>query len=304
MRKVTRTPYGFRVQTALLLGKAHEVEENSTINQVLKDSSVVPFQPTNQTMGMETAESYDYTQDSANLRLHYLCIGQGAHFNVNAASGGIPYTDYYAHEAGDSGLFRMIPFVVRLVSNDLTVSQRANYRLRKILNINNVLYAAYYCRKLNLDNVQIEAILTTVANGVEVSTPFVPTINNLKPTPRQVTGSTDGSYISVIAPTVLEFNAQEITWFKEGCELLYGNSNSAIISEFAFCTGVDKPITKRYSTDGNGTPSAVTDGVLKEAMAVQVAVHVTDHAPFTSSDNLYALSIDIGTTEPLYGVRV
>lgn len=302
MRKVTRTPYGLQVQTALLMGRPHEIAEYTTINEVLTDASLVPYQPTSPLLAMETAEAYDYSTDSQNLRLQYLCIGHGAHFNVSGATGGIPYTDYYAHEAPDAALFKMIPFVVRPVANDLSAEQRTNYRLRKTMQIDGTLYAAYYARKLNFDGVIAETTLTTVVNGVKNTSTFTPTINQLKPTPRQINGTNKGSYISVIAPTQLKFSEQEITWFKEACELLFGSVNYAIISEFAYCTGVDKPVTKRYNATGAAT--VVKDGVLKEAVGVQISVHVTDYVPLSSADTEYVQAVDVGASEPLMGITV
>jgi len=50
------------------------------------------------------------------------------------------------HNLAKPLLDNLIPFVAREVSNDLTVTERNNYRLRKLKNIDGVLYALYYMK--------------------------------------------------------------------------------------------------------------------------------------------------------------
>lgn len=287
---------------SMAYGLPYEMEPNSTVNECLDDPTVVPFQPTPKTLGMRYAEPYNYTTDSSQLKAQYLLIGNGGHGFIDDADN-IPYPTTYPHKATDAGLFKMLPFVIRPVSDDLPAEIAANYRLRKTLFIDGVLYAAYFARKLNLTSTVLEKVIETVANGVKSTTPFAPTVNDLKPTRGAVGNTTDGSYLKVYGTLELGFNEQECRWLREACALLYGNENKAIVSEIAIAHGVDKPITTRYSETGSQSPIAVSNSAIKEAVGVQLAVIESTHYPLVFDNGGFSETVNIGSGEPLFGVR-
>lgn len=302
MRSITRTGASMSMMISMAYGLPYEMEPNSTINESLDDPTVVPFQPTPKTLGMSFADPYNYVTDSANLRVQYLVIGNGGHGFIDDADG-IPYTTTYPHKATDAGLFKMIPFVVRPVTDDLPAAVAANYRIRKTLLISGVLYAAYYARKLNLNSTVLEKVIETDANGVKTTTPFAPTVNDLKPTRGGINGTADGSYLKVYGTFELSFTELECRWLREACALVYGNENKAIISEIAICHGVDKPIKTRYATSGTQNPIAVTNSTVNEAVGVQLAVIESTHYPLVFDNGGFSETINIGSGEPLFGVR-
>ena len=150
---VTRTIYSAQMQTNLTLKIPHRIVEFSTLNEAIKVSNIVPYQPVPATVGMQLAESYNPATDSARLGIQYWCIGNGGHTLITSGTKAIPVPIEKPHRASDSCLYDLMPFVLKPIDQDLTKEQRANYRLRKILKIENEFYVAYFLRKLPVKEV-------------------------------------------------------------------------------------------------------------------------------------------------------
>lgn len=299
MRAIVRTILGIRVQTALNLGLLLDMPLNSTINEVLTDPDVVPFQPNPPTLGMEFAEAYDMNADSANVREQLLVIGNRGHVAASGGTYGIDTMDAVPHVATDTGLFGMIPFVIRPFSDDLTPSLRQVYRLRKTMWYNGELYVAYYGRKLDINSVVPEMTITDVSNGISQTRPFVPTINNLKPKPRPIDGEGDGSYVEVVANIGVLFGDREIEWLKEVGQIMFGDPNKGLISELAFCSCVEKPVTTRYPGTGPQNPSNVAPGERYESVAVQINTFVSTYLT-PNLNGGFGGTYNLGGNDPLY----
>jgi hypothetical protein len=104
----------------------------------------------------------------------------------------------------------------------------------------------------------------------------------------------DGSYVVATARVDLTISAAETLELLSVGTILFGDENAAIISEIALCMGVDKNVN--YNS-GSGTISFL------EAIAVQVASHVPAFFPMKFSNQGVTLSLDIGATEPLFGLQ-
>lgn len=302
MFNVTRTGVGASIQTAKYLGAQHDILPNTTVNQSLTDPLVVPFQPSPVSLGMEVVDSYDALTDTNNLYLRYMVIGNKGHRHVIGPS--VPTTTPVPHAATDSGLYGLIPFVVVPVSNDLTPIQRQNYRLRKTMMIDSVLYAAYYARVIDTSGISPTLLLTNIVDGTPVTTAFSPTINNLRPPVPAVGIGNDGSYLNVSSPVNIEFTAQEVQWLKDACQLVYGDSNFAIISEIGICTGVDKAVTEKYPNSGTQTPAPVTPDTYYEIVGAQINIIASVYYPVASTNSGFDFGFDAGATEPLFGEEI
>lgn len=299
MRAIVRTILGIRVQTALNLGLLLDMPQNSTINEILTDPKVVPYQPSPVSLGMEFAEPYDMNNDSKNVREQLLVIGNRGHIAASGGSFGIDTMDPVPHLATDTGLFGMIPFVIRPFSDDLTPAQRNVYRLRKTMWYNGELYVAYYGRKLNINSVVPEMTITDVSNGTSQTRPFIPSINNLKPQPRPINGEGDGSYVETVANVEILFGTQEINWLKEVGQIFFNDPNKGLVSELAFCSCVDKPVTKRYPGTGTQNPVTVPPGERFEAVAVQVNTFVSTFLT-PNLNGGFGGNYNLGGNDPLY----
>lgn len=303
-RIITRTVYGSEIQTIRALGLKHTFKEFTTLNQAISEPSINKNLPVPLTLGMEIAAEYNFETDSNSIFTQYLVVGNGGHQNINDPNDAVPYSIPVPHKATDSGLFNLMPFVMRPVTNDLTAAQRRNYGLRRTELIDGVVYAAYYARKIQFPRTTPDVNITTVVDGEEVVEEFIPTINNLRPQHYTQETDYDGAYASVSSFVQIIWDEQAIQDIKDACRLKFGNERMAIISELAICSGIEKPVLQRYpSAIGSAqVPQNVAANTYFEAVGCQVNVHITTYVPLAYADQEYTLSLDLGATEPLFGV--
>lgn len=277
MKIITRSLWGADLQTALALDLPYEPKENTTLNEKL---------------GIEAGQALDPNGKKPAIR--YLCIGNGGHKHMTGADGS-PYTTPVNHRASDAALFKHLPFVLRGVNDDLSVSERSQYALRRMEVHNGVNYFAYYLKRMDLKNIYSELQYTTVIDGVSTTTPYTPNSDNLNPEQPEMpsTGviSTSGDYLSTSAIVPLFFTEQDVANLVEVAEIMYENPYMAVISEIGLCSGVDKVIT--------GPGPGNTQINYKEAIGVQIATFITTHYSMSFSNKGFDLQLELGATEPL-----
>lgn len=300
MRSIVRLAMGSYFQLAKAIGAPVMPFANSTLNEMINNSDIVPFQPANPLAGMELASDYNYVNDSAGTKMQYIAIGSGGHFAICNATNGRPKMDTKPHLARHTGFFDLMPFVLRDPSNDLTTQQREKYRLRKVLNVGGQTKIGYFLRVLDLSSAPITQNIIKKENGVVSSTPYQPTAQDANPSDPVISGGNDGTYLQTLVQVDIAFDAQEAAWLREVAELWYGDANDAIVSEIAVCSGVDKPIVTRYPYTGNISPSPVNSG-LKEAVCVQLNMVESVYHAMTFNNGSVTEKIFIGTEDPLYG---
>lgn len=315
-RVVVRTIYGSEVQTARNMGLAHDISGDFSAlhyggvpvlgKGALNNNLCVPNLPTSILQGMQTAPAYNALVDTNNIKLQYFCIGNRGHRYIPGAPPAPAYTSPVPHRATDSGLYGWMPFLIRPYASDITGATRAKYRLRRTLLIGGNLYVAYFAKVLDFTGVLPETNLVIIDNGAPISSPFNPTSASLAPDPTLVTNSlitdNNGSYTSVAATLSIPFTAQEVTELMNAMDLVYGDSNFAIISEVALCTGVDKLCDTQYSDVSPYTSSVIGAGNPTEAVGVQIATHISTHYPVVYANDGFGFNLDLGATEPLFGV--
>lgn len=301
---LTRTVYGAGVQTALLLGLPHRLHEYSTFNEAINMGSVVSFQPTVATRGMQIARPYDPATDTRSLKMGVYVIGNRGH-QVTTEPDGATTFNPVERNARSSGLYGLIPFLVRPIANDLTIAERTKYRLRKTIELGGELYVAYYGRVFDASQVNLEYITSIVSNGTSTTATLTPTSDDLKPTPPNITGVTTGSYARISAISPLNFTDDEVRELKNACNILWGKESLAMISEIAFCTAVDKPIYRNYPATGEQQYSEVANSTIMEAVACQASI-VLNFEPITAGSLNGGLNIttDVGISEPLFGKKI
>lgn len=299
-----RTIYGSYMQTCHVLLRPMDIKENSTINEALNDSLKVPFQPAISSAGAQECEPFDPVNDSRNVNIGYVVIGNGGHVSSLTAND-VTYMDFNIHQATDAAPFKLMPFICRPIEADIPDSERKHYRLRKVLEIDQELYVAYYAKRLDFSNSDVDMVISTTVNGETTYKPFNPTINNLRPQPVQPGLENDGTKTYATAKTIFRFTENDIMYLTEACTNLYGSANEAIISEIAFCSGVDKSIVRSYPhTGGSTSNSDIKNRGLKEAVAVQACVFVNTYYQANFGINGLEIAFDIGAIEPLFGRRL
>ena len=278
MRIITRTVYGSALQTSHLLNRVHEVLPHTTLNEKFQvQTNVLP------------------TSEQAPA-LKYFALGIGGHENRTGADG-FPYTSPLNHLATDAACFQHVPFVLRQLDNDLNTIERAKYAMRVIETHDGIEYAAYYLKRLELDNVAAKVYHTAVVNGVETTTQYVPDSSCLSPRPPELTSDnqiiTSGDYISTTAMVPIQFTQHDVDEYLRAIRVIYDNDNYAVVSEIALVSGVDKLCT--------GAAHSGTVDYL-EAIAAQVATFITCHYSIGFSNQGFTFEIELGASEPLLGI--
>lgn len=199
----------------------------------------------NTTMNQKFAILANATIDTAQRhKQNLVLIGNGGH-HYSTSPG--PITDY--HISTNTGLYNHIPIVLRKTDNDLTDAQRAKYALRKVIQVGSSWYAAYYAKRVDLTQFNIEYLIKEInaTTGALVNTTtYVPTSSNLNPTPPTLSGSTPstnkyvGAYLTL---TSFIFDALDIAEIQNAATVLYGSITNAVVSELAFAASMDQTIT-------------------------------------------------------------
>jgi hypothetical protein len=275
MENIVRTVYSAHLQTAQYMKLPLTIKQNSTLNEKFNIHN----------------ELILGANDVPSMKL--ICIGNGG-IKVTVGADGTPKTEPVQHQPRDAALYKHLPFILRPVTNDLTIQERANYRLRKIETHNNIPYVAYYARVLDLSATVPVLELRTVNAGITTSVEFSPNASDLNPTPPAMSTNsvlvTTGNYIAANAKVPFTMTVGDIEEFMNVCNIIYSDPNYAIISEIALCSGFDKVVTG----DFNGATIGYT-----ESIATQVCNFIGTFLPMNSINRNMTVMLNVGSVEPL-----
>ncbi len=257
------TIYWMDVLLSMSIRKNHFFHTNTTLNE--------QYDVDRQLL----TEDYEYPY------LNYYAIG----------TGGEPIIDnlnyrYNDHSATDIILRNMIPFVLRPTNNDLTVIERAQYRFRKTMTINNETYFAYYLKKIEVINSRDEFFkITTDENGVEVLSIFNTKDEKLlSPTVLEkkvlIENNTTTQIITKTIQFLFKLNISELKDLANVMSLL--NLSNTHITEIAICSSIDK--------DSYTEPRKVQIAYFVES-AINIASKILSEKPL----NIY---LEVGSSEP------
>lgn len=275
MQKITRTALGAQLQTDHFLKLPHVINENTTLNQKFDIQNNIALTET----------------DIPNA--DYYSIGNGGHVYTLGIDN-IPLLDSVLHKARSAALYNHLPFVLRLPTDDLTPTQRNNYRLRKNIVIGSQTYIAYYLRKIDKTNTESTLQLKEVVDGVVTSTPFAHTLQDLSPIPPVLnndgSNTTTGNYLSATARISFSMDEFDITEFLNVANIMYNDDRYAIISEIALCSGVDRTV--------NGVFNGINSSYI-EAIGVQCVSFINSMFMAKFMGSSFSIEMDVGSTEPL-----
>lgn len=273
---VVRTAAAGLIQTGQYLDVSIPVMANSTLNEKLNIAT--------------DAIVADTDRVSVNLAV----IGYGGHGLTMGSNNRVKW-EKYLHKARHSGLFAQVPFAMRPVSSDFTVSQRAKYRLRTVERHNSVDYVCYYGRVIDKTNVVVTSEYRQVRDGVTTTTPFGYTLDDLNPTPTMLsTGQvveTNGDYIASTAKVPFVMTEEDVAEFLNVIEIIDGDLGYAIISEFATVASIDRAITQVIGGVSQTYLEAIQARITSFAATGFVAEHLTSG---------FTVNLDIGNVEPLF----
>ena len=298
---VTPTVYSQGLAACRKVGAPWVVQPFTTINEQLNNAAALPFQPSPNTLGVETFAPYDPAVDTAGMLMRYLTLGNRGHYTWygDNADDGIPAA--VEHATTDSGLYRPIPWLIVPIDQDLTASQRASYRLRKVLSINGALYVGYYARIMDLTTtIPIQQLYALINNQIVDATTFVPNADNNVPQHPVGDLTNDNTHVAITIPYQLQFTTAEINNIIAACTLLYGDARYAFVSEVATCQGVDKQVLTRYPSSGTQNPTAVPPNTYYEVCACQPDTFVDLTQSLSTNQVGFGISLQVGGGRPLY----
>lgn len=276
MANAISTIYGASLQAAHLRSLPLDYPENTTLNQkfnIYPDS--VPTVGTLPTM-------------------KYFAIGRGGHRHV-VGGDGAPLNQLEWHRASHSALYSHLPFVVRPIANDLSAGERENYALRRVETHNAEQHYVYYLKRMIPGTDSPKLLLTTFENGIPTTTPYVPSSEDLNPTPPELDpdGSVpvSGQYLSATSPVSLTLTAVDISELINAVSIIYGNTAYAMISEVALVSGVDRTVT----IDVNGSSASFEEAIVAQCNALQC----TGPHDLNSISTRLDLSYELGASEML-----
>lgn len=275
MELVQRSIFAAHLQTCKLLNRPFTILENSTLNQKFD------------VFASDTPALNEYPS------LKYAAIGnKGVDYEIGTNN--YILTKPVSHLPRHSSLYNFIPFIVRPINNDLTSTERAQYRMRVITAIGGVQYAFYYLRVLNLDNVIPSVEMRNVNDTVITSSVFSPTLSDLSPTPPVVSNvnlnNPNGDYLVSTAKINFTLSATDISEIMDACSLIYGDSRYAVISEIALCTGIDKVQQGVFGS---------TTAPYTESIVTQIASYIHQYHALTSNTTGVDILFDLGSVEPI-----
>lgn len=278
MENVTPTVYGSAIQTALYLGLTPTFLPNSTLNEYF---------------GVQAGAALGST-DKYNVG--YIALGNGGHTNVTGADG-FPLSGENRHQPGDVRCFKPLPFIMRLVTNDLNIEERKRFAMRRLETHGGRQYFAYYLRRINKTPLQVTMQKLLVRPDGTTQQPFIPNSNNLNPVPVQVTTSTgsvittSADYLTASCVMDVVFDANDAAELRNCAEIIYGDERYAIISEVVTVAGADRTVS--------GAGPGSTNVNYMEAVCCQPTTFLVTETSMVTNNNGYTFTLDVGATEPL-----
>lgn len=270
-----RTVYGIALQAAQYFKTPLIIKPHTTLNEKFDINA-----------DLEVADTND-------LSVKYVCIGNGGH-NLVLGANGVPKIVPQPHTPRHAALYNHLPFILRKPEDDLTATERMRYRLRRLEQHDGITYVAYYARLLDLSETVTQMELRTIDNDNVTSTPFVPSLDDLHPTPPAISTNnaviTTGDYVSAVNKVPFVMTVDEIAEFMNVCNIVYGDPGYAVISELAICSGVDRAV----SGDFNGTTANYVD-----AIGVQVTNFISTGILCAFINQNVNMTLDVGSNEPL-----
>lgn len=271
----------------------------STMLYTLADiqPTIPPMETVNERLNILPSARPNITE---RVKLNVLVIGNGGYGCVSG-NAGRPKIRPHNHTATDAAPFEPMPFVLRPANDDLNASERTRFCLRKEIEIDGELYYAYYGMYLRLskENFKVTKVEVSKVNGLMEEVEFVADSSNINPTPvdlppNQAVVAADRS-VKVTAPIEVVLDRTVVEEIIEASKILNGgDETSAVISEFALCTGATR-LTSVSSSEGQVQ--------FTESVATQVFSFASDLIALYFNKKEQSVTFDVGGMIPLISVE-
>jgi len=272
MDYVVPTIYQAQCTTAQLLGKPYVPLQNTTLNEKwgIYDT-LIPSSSTYPT-------------------LKYLAIGNGGH-KVLDTSGGPPYSiNPVQHKPINVSLYNHLPWIIRPANNDLTPTERLQYRMRVPVTIQGDDYIAYYLKLVDTSSTN-PTINVVTWNTTRVSSPLSGGGSVLNPIPTTNNSTAGDDYVTVDAELPIRIDNAQQNEIRNAGNLIYGDMAKVVISELGLYMGIDTVVN---AVDSSSNPFTYT-----ETIYTQPTVLMNTFISLQHSVNNIELDLGIGCAEPM-----
>lgn len=246
----------------------------------------------NTTLNEKFAVNADASAPSGQYpKLNYFCLGIGGESPIQGDGAYISSE----HSPIDAALFQHIPFIIRTVNSDLSVSERANYRMRVLTTLAGVQYACYYLKVIPSFDVPdyfntINTITPKDETKLQYSTISILDTNIpelLSPTPRSrnidINKIDTTTKVTKVGKITLELNTTDIKEIRNAMTILGYTASS--VREIGLVSGHD------ISTDYG-----------REVIHAQILFHIGTEMALTIDMNTKSTIkriVELGGEEPL-----
>ena len=189
----------------------------------------------------------------------------------------------YIHSNEDAIPFLPFPYIMRVIGeDDLSITERAKFAMRGIIEINDVSYAAYYLKQAEAtnDKVTIEVVTTDTSGNVTDVSALEPSTAPLTPV-RDTTfsGESDSTneYLQIRSTLTLSLSPADVSEILNCAAIMFG-VNDIEITEFAMVGGID-------------VTSVVVDGNSNISYTEAIGAQTTHFSPVSFSA---AQRLDVG----------
>jgi hypothetical protein len=231
----------------------------SIIGAINELTSLLKFTQTTSDL-TRTTQNYKYSVypdlTTTNIQLNTFGIGTMGSYNIDDENLSQPY----APHSTELSLYRPLPFRCVPYDEDLTATERQDYRMRTVYTkTSGDKYWCYYQKKIQFTNNSIQVM--RIDPDTKLETPYEFTLESLmnpQPNKPATSGYTSGMIeeVRVYAKVALVITGQEI---HEAVNVMFdGDLRQARISEIGLFCGEDRQVTG-YSS--NNTPFAYTETI-------------------------------------------
>lgn len=220
-----------------------------------------------------------------------LVIGNRGHEND-----GVVHTTRKRHRSRDAVCFQHIPFAARPVNNDFTDEEREDLRLRRLENHDGEDWFMYYGLVLPDVPSARETVIIDTSTRPYTETPVTYSADQYNPVPVASTaGQTNQApdkLIRVRDYLKMKITIAQMQRIVEACEIKFGTSREAIISEFAVASSFDKTVN---STEG-GVSATYTEAIGSQILSFLSS----DRIELEYTNKEIDTNISVGNAIPLF----
>lgn len=177
--------------------------------------------------------------------LSYYGIGIGGSRSIGSSGSILEDRKVHQHQPTDQNAFYPIPFLIRLITDDIDPTVRDKYRMRVVRKIGDKIYVMYYLKAINFDqfNPSVKIGERDATNGNESDRPYIYKKEDLSPAPYELVDVNSVPLSNQFAKGTgkmdLTLNTDDLNEIKNVCRVLFGDASKAALNEMYLAYGIE-----------------------------------------------------------------